>query len=39
LPRKGSLKRADTGAIDFSTMREFLLRDASHLSQLSQIER
>jgi len=25
--------------LDFSTMREFLLRDASHLSQLSQIER
>jgi hypothetical protein len=34
-----SLKRADIGAIEFSTMREFLLRDASHVSQLSQIER
>ena len=34
-----SLKRADVRAVDFSTMREFFLRDASRLPKLSQIER
>ncbi|KRR12546.1 hypothetical protein CQ10_39615 [Bradyrhizobium valentinum] len=34
-----ALKRADVGAVDFSTMREFFLRDASRGSKLPQIER
>jgi len=34
-----SLKRADVGAVDFSTMREFFLRDASRLPKLSQVAR
>ena len=34
-----SLKRADVGAVDFGTMREFFLRDASRRPKLPQIER